>query len=89
MTPDYAFTQLDHGIMTPQHPCLDQMDSIPNLPVDQVSSILNGTEMEAYANMDYDDSHQIGGSGMSERIANDFNDVDGYEFSPSDVAAVC
>ncbi|XP_031619542.1 double-strand-break repair protein rad21 homolog [Contarinia nasturtii] len=83
---DYAaaFTPLDHGMMTPQHPSLDQIESIPNLPVDQVSSILNGTEMEGFANMGYDDSHQIGGPGMSERIASDWNDD--YDFPPSVVA---
>lgn len=85
---DYAsaFTPLDHGMMTPQHPSIDQIESIPNLPVDQVSSILNGTEMDGFANMGYDDSHQIGGAGMSERIASDWNDD--YDFPPSVVAPV-
>lgn len=66
-------------IMTPQHPCLDQMDSIPNLPVDQVSSILNGAEMDTFSNLGYDDGHHM--SGASERIANDWNDD--YDFPPS------
>lgn len=91
MTPvcDYAsaFTPLDHGMMTPQHPSIDQIESIPNLPVGEVSSILNRTEMDGFANMGYDDSHQIGGPGMSERIASDWNDD--YDFPPSVVAAVC
>lgn len=69
---------LDHGmIMTPQHPSIDQIESIPNLPVDQVSSILNGTAMDGFANMGYD----AGPSGMSERIANDW--TDDYDFPPS------
>lgn len=87
MTPDYAsaFTPLDHGMMTPQHPSIDQIESIPNLPVGEVSSILNGTEMDGFANMGYDD-HHIGGPGMSERIASDWNDD--YDFPPSVVAAV-
>lgn len=89
MTPDYAggLTPLnfDHEIMTPQHPSIDQIESIPNLPPDQVSSILNGTEI-GFDNMGYDDNHQIGGAGMSERIASDWNDD--YDFPPSVVAAV-
>lgn len=79
-----AFTPLD-SMMTPQHPSIDQIESIPNLPVDQVSSILNGTEMDGFANMGYDD-HHIGGAGMSERIASDWNDD--YDFPPSVVAPV-
>lgn len=81
-----AFTPLDHGMMTPQHPSIDQIESIPNLPVDQVSHILNGTEMDGFANMGYDDSHQIGGAGMSERVPCDWNDD--YDFPPSVVAPV-
>lgn len=42
--------------------------------------------MDGFANMGYDDSHQIGGAGMSERIASDWNDD--YDFPPSVVAAV-
>lgn len=76
-----AFTPLDHhGIMTPQHSSLEQIESIPNLPVDQVSSILNGAEMEDFANMGYSDGGGMG-SGMSERIANDWNDD--YDFPAS------
>lgn len=75
---DYqAFTPLDHGMMmTPNHG-IDQIESIPNLPVDQVSSILNGPGMDGFSNMGYDD----GNNGMSERIANDWNDD--YDFPPS------
>lgn len=46
-------TGLDHGGMTPNH-VIEQIESIPNLPVDQVSSILNAPEMDGYANMGYD-----------------------------------
>lgn len=86
MTPDYTggLTPFDHEMMTPQHPSIDQIESIPNLPPDQVSSILNGAEI-GFENMGYDDSHQIGGAGMSERIASDWNDD--YDFPPSVVAA--
>lgn len=62
--------------MTPHHHGIDQLESIPNLPADQVSSILNGTGMDGYG---YDDGHQDGG--MSERIGNDWNDD--YDFPQS------
>lgn len=69
---------LDHGGMTPHH-TIENIDSIPNLPADQVSSILNGTGMEniGYANMGFD------GPPSSPRgaIANDWNDD--YDFPPS------
>lgn len=69
----------DYGmLMTPQHPSIDQIESIPNLPVDQVSSILNGAEMDTFSNLGYDDNHM---AGASERIANDWNDD--YDFPPS------
>lgn len=58
--------------MTPHHHGIDQLESIPNLPADQVSSILNGTGMENYG---FDDSHHNDG-GMSERVDNDWNDYD-------------
>lgn len=78
------FTPLDHGmIMTPHHG-IEQIESIPNLPVDQVSSILNGTGMDGFTNMGYDESaHHMAGtsSGMSERIANDW--AEDYDFPPS------
>lgn len=77
---------LVHGGMTPvglhgdfsAFPPLDQIESIPNLPVDQVSSILNGAGMDSFANMGYDDHHM---AGASERIANDWSDD--YDFPPS------
>lgn len=34
----------DHGHMTPHHPEIEAIESIPNLPVDQVSSILKEAE---------------------------------------------
>lgn len=63
-----------HGDYQPFTP-LDQIESIPNLPVDQVSSILNGTGMDGYG-------YEAGPSaGMSERIATDW--TDDYDFPPS------
>lgn len=35
---------LNHGQMTPRHPEIENIESIPNLPVDQISSILNEAE---------------------------------------------
>ena len=86
-----AFTPagLDHGGgMTPHHG-IENLESIPNLPADQVSSILNGTTgMDGFANMGYDD-HLAGAQtprveaagGMSERVATDWNDD--YDFPQS------
>lgn len=78
------FTPLDHGmIMTPHHG-IEQIESIPNLPVDQVSSILNGTAMDSFTNMGYDENiHHMAGtsSGMSEHIANDW--AEDYDFPQS------
>ncbi len=81
-----AFTPagLDHGGLTPHHG-IENLDSIPNLPPDQVSSILNGTGMEnmGFANMGYDDgAHHTPQSGLSERIAEDWHHED-YDFPPS------
>lgn len=69
------------GMMTPHHHGIDQLESIPNLPVDQVSSILNGASMDGYSNMGFDDGHHADSGGMSERIGNDWNDD--YDFPPS------
>lgn len=84
MTPlhDGGFTPsaLDHGGITPHH-SIEHMESIPNLPADQVSSILNGSEMENYANMGYDGHGSPGRVDMSERIANDWNED--YDFPAS------
>ncbi|XP_053669019.1 double-strand-break repair protein rad21 homolog [Anopheles marshallii] len=68
---------LDHGGMTPHHASLENIDQIPNLPADQVSSILNEPGMEGFSNMGFDGN-------TSEEIANDWNGD--YEF-PSSVGA--
>ncbi|XP_040159713.1 double-strand-break repair protein rad21 homolog [Anopheles arabiensis] len=65
---------LDHGGMTPHHASLENIDQIPNLPADQVSSILNEPGMEGFSNMGFDGN-------TSEEIANDWNGD--YEFPPS------
>ncbi|XP_055681206.1 double-strand-break repair protein rad21-like protein 1 [Lutzomyia longipalpis] len=72
---------LDHGGITPHH-AIENMESIPNLPADQVSSILNGTAMEnmGFTNMGYE-GHQTPRAGMSERVPNDWNED--YDFPPS------
>lgn len=80
-----AFTPagLDHGGgMTPHHG-IENLESIPNLPADQVSSILNGTGMEnlGFSNMGYDENATPRGGGMSERVNSDWNDD--YDFPPS------
>lgn len=73
---DYPLAEM----MTPHHHGIDQLESIPNLPADQVSSILNGTGMDAFANMGFDEGQNNSG-GMSERMGNDWNDD--YDFPPS------
>ncbi|XP_062535783.1 double-strand-break repair protein rad21 homolog isoform X2 [Armigeres subalbatus] len=45
---------LDHGGMTPHHASLENIDQIPHLPADQVSSILNEPGMENFSNMGYE-----------------------------------
>lgn len=64
-----AFTPSYAGGVTPHHGMMEQLDAIPNLPADQVSSILNGTGME-----------NIGYGAMSERVANDW--AEEYDFPP-------
>lgn len=98
MTPGYAgdFSTADlpayntptyPGGITPHHGIMENLESIPNLPADQVSSILNGTGMDniGYSNMGYDDAAPQatprGAGGMSERVTNDWNDD--YDFPPS------
>lgn len=80
MTPSYHGDYPLAGMMTPHHHGIDQLESIPNLPADQVSSILNGTGMDAFANMGYNEGQNNSG-GMSERMGNDWNDD--YDFPPS------
>lgn len=55
--PAYTPAFSSHGGITPHHGIMDNLDSIPNLPADQVSSILNGTGLEniGFSNMGYDD----------------------------------
>lgn len=67
---------LNHGQMTPRNSELETIESIPNLPVDQISSILNEAE-----NMP--DSTNIGDStnlNKSCEVASDWND---YAFPSS------
>lgn len=87
---------LEHGNMTPHSyshnlddnpmlsdPALNNLDSIPNLNPDTVSSILNDAgngELDHFANMGYDGHHSPATGGISERIANDWND---YEYPAS------
>lgn len=66
---------LDHGGMTPNH-VIEHIDSIPNLPVDQVSSILNA----GYTNLGYNDNQ----SALDDKISHDW-DGD-YDF-PASVGA--
>jgi cohesin complex subunit SCC1 len=60
-------------------PALNNLDAIPLNPLnpETVSSILDdaGGEMDHFANMGYD-GHGSPGGGISERIANDWNDYD-------------
>lgn len=58
---------LCHGGMTPHH-TFDNMESIPNLPADQVSAVLNGSFDG------FDGGHHSPGGGLSDRVANDWHD---------------
>lgn len=60
---------LCHGGMTPHH-TFDNMESIPNLPADQVSAVLNGS----LDNYGFDGGHHSPGGGLSDRVANDWHD---------------
>lgn len=83
MTPGGMHGDMPLDIMTPHHG-IDQIESIPNLPLDQVSSILNGPGMDGFSNMGFDDGPMAGpSSGMSERIASDWNENDDYDLPPS------
>lgn len=81
---------LAHGNMTPgfhhgldennpmlSDPALNNLDSIPNLNAETVSSILDdaGSMDHHFANMGYDSQASPSG-GISERIASDWNDYD-------------
>ncbi|XP_037806014.1 double-strand-break repair protein rad21 homolog isoform X1 [Lucilia sericata] len=67
---------LNHGHITPRHPEIETIESIPNLPVDQISSILN----EA-ANMP-ENTIAEGTTNLNKScdLASDWND---YAFPPS------
>lgn len=91
--PAYNTPAYPPGGITPHHGIMDNLESIPNLPADQVSSILNGPGLDniGYSNMGYDEpaSHATprGAGGMSERVGSDWNDD--YDFPPSVGAHVC
>ncbi|XP_055526718.1 double-strand-break repair protein rad21 homolog isoform X2 [Wyeomyia smithii] len=73
---------LDHGGMTPHHASLESIDQIPNLPADQVSSILNEPGMENFSNMGYDgQSHSPARGVLADDVHNEWNQD--YELSPS------
>lgn len=67
---------LNHGQITPRHPEIEAIESIPNLPVDQISSILNEAE-----NMT-DHTCAVAESNINKscELAQDWND---YAFPPS------
>lgn len=58
-----AFTPSGHGMVTLKHPSIDQIEMIPNVPAGDLSSISNGSEMDGFLNMGYNDKHQIDGPG--------------------------
>lgn len=65
---------LDHGGISPNH-CIDNIDSIPNLHVDQVSSILNASNVEQYSNMGFENEMS------SEKISHDWDGDYDYQSS--------
>lgn len=73
---------LDHGGMTPHHSSLENIDQIPNLPADQVSSILNEPGMENFANMGFDGHASSPARGvLNDDVQNEWNQD--YEFPAS------
>ncbi|XP_039433214.1 double-strand-break repair protein rad21 homolog A isoform X2 [Culex pipiens pallens] len=73
---------LDHGGMTPHHSSLENIDQIPNLPADQVSSILNEPGMENFSNMGFDGHAASPARGvLNEDVQNEWNQD--YEFPAS------
>ncbi|KAM8716406.1 hypothetical protein ACLKA7_003305 [Drosophila subpalustris] len=64
---------LDHGQMTPHHAGIGDIDCIPNLPPDQVSSILNETEDRPITD--------VNNFNKTCEISTDWND---YDFLPSE-----
>ncbi|CRK88226.1 CLUMA_CG002007, isoform A [Clunio marinus] len=77
MTPSGFHHGLDENNPMLSDPALSNLDSIPNLNAETVSSILDGAEGmdQHFANMGYDAQASPSG-GISERIANDWNDYD-------------
>ncbi|EDW81216.1 uncharacterized protein Dwil_GK11943 [Drosophila willistoni] len=66
---DLSPAGLDHGQMSPVHD--GENDSIPNLPTDQISSILNDADIRPIGDVPYNKSCDI---------STDWND---YDFAPS------
>ena len=77
MTPGNLAHGLDENNPMLSDPALNNLDTIPNLNAETVSSILDGTNGmdQHFANMGYDAQASPSG-GISERIANDWNDYD-------------
>lgn len=71
---------LDHGGITPNH-CIENIDSIPNLHVDQVSSILNASNVDQYSNMGFENE-------ISEKISHDWDGDYDYPQSSEQVSDV-
>lgn len=74
---DYMVSLDGADIMTPRHAIehMEHMENFPQLPADQVSSILDQAGMEPFGGMDYSEPPP------SERIASDW--ADDYDFPPS------
>lgn len=88
MTPHHAGIVAHHGGITPQHPYMEHIESIPNLPADQVTSILNEAEQNGAPHDDmpsFEEQHADFGSAKgadtSAEIANDW--AEEYEFPQS------
>jgi cohesin complex subunit SCC1 len=77
MTPSSFHHGLDDNNPMLSDPALNNLDTIPNLNAETVSSILDGAGGmdQHFANMGYDAQASPSG-GISERIANDWNDYD-------------
>lgn len=66
---------LHHGGMTPHHSSMENIDALPNLPADQVSSILNEAE-NMPDNLDLGDLTLVAPANKSAELASDWNDYD-------------
>lgn len=68
--------------MTPHHSSLENIDQIPNLPADQVSSILNEPGMENFSNMGFEGHAASPARGvLNDDVQNEWNQD--YEFPAS------